>query len=197
VKDQETIGSRAPSWLMISFLAIGVFSLIFLANQLSIIDPPPKSEDDSLVLYFKGGVRVNDHAKFIEQVRKDLNTPKEIKLFLSPVVYGIAELMETSTSYIILVDIEFYNSLSAIEQKALLGHELGHILDLEMSVLWNKNYRRPSRKTAIEEQMRADSFGAKYTSPDTMIILLDKMFDEYHLRVLCFCVTLKSPVTIL
>ena len=181
MKDQETVEPRPLPLLSIFFLIVGIFSFLFLVNQLTTPELLPQSEDEYLILRLGGGIRVNDHAEFTEQIRKDLNTPKEIKLFLSPVVYGLAELRETSTSYIILADGEFYHSISALEQRALLSHELGHVIDYQMNAIWG--YQRPSRKMVIEEQIRADAFGAKYTSPDVMIILLDKVFEEYHLRI--------------
>lgn len=86
-------------------------------------------------------VRIDVHpvvATLLGEVQKNLNTDFEIQVFLANSPMPSACVMPRygqrfgkalrAEKAIILVSGHFFNDLDAIEQKAILGHELGHIL---------------------------------------------------------------------
>ncbi len=162
---------KSPNGVRISFKLIGLiigvalYAITFVAMlihvSISYLAPPPANRE--LIALSKP---TEIQAEFINKISKDIKLKKDIRLLLGPYApIGKGRLLESPLSWFILVDEKFFIGLPDMEQKALIGHEMGHIV-FTPSVCGG----------VIECQEDADFFAAVYTSPETVIILLDKFF---------------------
>lgn len=83
-------------------------------------------------------------------------------------------------AFYILVDIDFYKTLTLQEKKAMVAHEMGH-------VAYPNSPKFPTNiLVVINSQIQADTFATKYVSPDDVVSLIKKAADfnlEYKLRL--------------
>jgi hypothetical protein len=107
-------------------------------------------------------------ADFIERISRDLKINKSVELVLGPpLVFPRGRLAESTLAYYILIEEKFFLSLTDMEQKALIGHEMGHIIFLP-----------PNCDGYMSCQLGADLFAVLYTSPQAVIDLLEKLSDD-------------------
>jgi len=181
--------------VILSFFVFGVI-LLGLMFQTRWLQPPRRGPltDQELITLGKPSLL---HADLIEQIAKDINFKNNIRLILSPDVVTKGRLVSYRSDYYILVQKEYFLTLSDMEQRALIGHELGHII-----------FRGPPLcSPVIHCQIKADLFAAKYTSPEIMINLLNKISadpfwitsDEYltrleFLKLLSYCRKNEFPL---
>lgn len=110
------------------------------------------------------GEPAQHQAEFIEKIARELAVKKDIQMTLGPPPFPRGRLAESALSYYILIEEDFFLGLSDIEQKALIGHEMGHII-----------FMPPNCKGYMSCQMGADLFAAIYTSPQAVIDLMGKL----------------------
>jgi hypothetical protein len=153
----------------------GLLLALFAASFMAYVDAvfhhlerlrPPTRED-----FLTVGTPSYEHRDFIDRVKLELNVRKDVEVIVMPTFFFGAggKIIETPESYIILIEREFNLKLEEVEQKALLGHELGHII-----------YSPPKCNSYLSCQMGADLFAATHTSPEAAISLLDKLFEYTH-----------------
>lgn len=122
------------------------------------------------------------HSDFIKKISEELKLTKNVYLILVPTrdlrTKGV--LIPKDSAYYIFADETFLTSLSDIEQKALIGHEMGHII-----------FGCPGTEIVFLPacQTGADLFAAMHTSPDATMSMLHKLYSdqqwnpEYKIRI--------------
>lgn len=115
----------------------------------------------------------HDHENLLSQIRKDLKIPKdeEIKIFVGPYlnIFGEGQLVGSNHpfGFILLLDDIFYQDLTPEEKTALISHELGHLTNEVIFIMYNPD-------TPIRFQIEADTYSTKYVRPEAMISVLNK-----------------------
>ena len=114
----------------------------------------------------------NVHAEFIEKIKQDLGTEKDIILLLGPYRVNFPNKSPAASilhgnSYYIFIDEEFFSELPDIEEKALIAHELGHIL---------YTYPDNDKAAELQAQIGADAIAARYVSPEAITRLIRKNY---------------------
>ena len=153
-------------WILglLGFFATFILTIVFLYSVLiEPLEPRPLTIKELLVQ----GNPSDAHKEFIDRIKRDLKIKDEVKIILGPPFYPLGELARQENSWAILSQENFFNSLTDIEQKALIGHELGHVL-----------YSPPKCLRVIECQKSADKFAAAYTSPKAVIDLLNSFSND-------------------
>ena len=74
------------------------------------------------------GEPVQYQTEFVEKISKELRVKKDVRLIFGPPLFPRGRLAESALTYYILIEKDFFLRLSDIEQKALIGHEMGHII---------------------------------------------------------------------
>lgn len=160
-----------PSILLVGFLTAIVMAAysIYLDTVFREFErlQPPTTREDLLAI----GTLSEEHKEFIDRVSRELKTTKKVEVIMIPALFLVkgGRLVETREYWLILIEQDFYAGLEPMEQKALLGHELGHII-----------FTPPACRGYMSCQMGADLFAATHTSPDAVIGLLNKLFQEPH-----------------
>lgn len=113
------------------------------------------------------------HMEFIDKIRRDMNNHSDIKLILGDYRFKIDKtgvvslgrlirLPNLPNSIFILIDKSFFENISSIEQKAIIAHELGHLIYTTNS---------------LRDQIGADLIAVGYTSPEAVINFLNKIYE--------------------
>ena len=113
----------------------------------------------------------NDQVDFIQRINIDMYIIKEVKLLLGPYdtvvdwrgIRSVARLLGIRGLYYVLIDDSLFKNLADIEQKALIGHELGHIFN-------------PTNE--LDDQIKSDTFAARYTSGEAVINFLNMVYKD-------------------
>ena len=128
------------------------------------------------------GIPTNKFDGLLDRIKNDINKKDiEIKVLVGPyykhlIIIGLLvppEPFDSHKKYLMLIDADFVNKLSPKEQEALIAHEAGHILFRPTSL---------EKEDIINAQVDADTFAARYVTPEDVSSLLDKLFAEYIIR---------------
>ena len=168
------------------FISIVMFALLWGLFTIFFFLPPKIDKPDyltkplssetgiSLQKVLKMGKQDLRHENLLSQVRKDLKIPidLEIKIFIGPYVKisGEGQLVPSYNpfGFILLLDETFYKSLTSEEKIALICHELGHLTNEPIFLMYNLD-------TIIRFQIEADTYATKYASPEAMMGVLNKV----------------------
>lgn len=135
------------------------------------------------------GAETITHANFVNKLIRDtkLHQGAMIKIFLGQYYWLTGHegfLTVVPPNYYVFIDMYFYYSLNQSEREALIAHELGHAIyeidftdKLQFKILHKLDIFKEWRNEILtKNQMRADLFSAKKTSPTAMISLLNKLY---------------------
>ena len=119
------------------------------------------------------GVESFDNSELIQQAKKDLQIEKlSVKIILGAYYSkeGITGRLvrDLPNGYFGLVDKDFYQRLTLPERKALIGHELGHILYVPTVHIYDLD------RTGLD--ICADFFAVRYAGVDAVLSLLEKLY---------------------
>ncbi|MDO8483279.1 MAG: M48 family metalloprotease, partial [bacterium] len=73
--------------------------------------------------------------------------------------------------FIILLDEIFYSDLTPEEKTAVIAHELGHLTNENLLMMYNPD-------TPILFQIEADTYATKYARPEAVIGFLNKVLKQ-------------------
>lgn len=176
------------SWVLFTFFVLFPTNARWIDDQQK---PLSLEKDIGLNEVLKISKRDLEHENLLYQIREDLKIPKdeEVKIFIGPYdenIIGEGRLISSNQpfGFILLLNETFYQKLTPEEKIALISHELGHLTNRVIIVLYNLD-------TLIRFQIEADTYATKYASPEAMISLLNKANDkhgnvpsrEYFLRI--------------
>lgn len=131
-----------------------------------------------------------EHEDLLSKIRDDLKIPSglEVKIFIGPYVNisGEGILCDSNHPFglILLLDEVFYKNLTPEEKVALIGHELGHLTNEAFLIIHDTD-------TPIRFQIEADTYATKYSKPEAMISVLNKVMEihkgfhsrQYRLKI--------------
>ncbi len=157
---------------------VSFFSLFFLFHLVTMTTGKDFFDFKSLKYItreeiFALGIPDTENHTFITEIKKDLKIEGiDVKILFGPYLHttgsGMLVISNKPLRYHVLLDKNIYDQLEAQEKKALIAHEMGHIL--------NKTTYQDDKETTINMQVEADNYAALKTSPDTVINLLKKIF---------------------
>ena len=160
-------GRKPPPWQWGLLIAIMAASFaVYMDTVFRQFHPPPKpiSKRELIAL----GTRADYHSDLIEKISRDLKLKKGVELVLGPgPFFPGGDMVELKLSYSILIGESFFLSLPEPEQRALIGHEMGHSV-----------FVPPVCYDPIHGQVGADLLAAMYTSPEALISLLPKLSSD-------------------
>lgn len=160
----EPRNDRQVIWLgLLMALAMAVYA-IYVDTLLRQFELPQRPSRRELIAREKS---VNYyHSDLIEKISRDLKLTKGIELVFLPggPSFPSASFNESEHSYQVLLGEGFFLSLPEPEQRALIAHEMGHIIFIP-----------PVCYGPINCQVGADLIAALYTSPEAVISLLEKL----------------------
>lgn len=160
-----TRGELCWQWGMLVAMMAASFMVYMdsVFRQLDRLADPPTKEDLIAI-----GQLSEAHQEFVDRIRKELGVKGKVEVFMLPVLIEArgGSLKTVEGSWVISIEFGFWLLLDDMEQKALLAHELGHI------IFWP-----PTCPTELFCQEGADLFAAMHTSPDATIGLLSKLAD--------------------
>ncbi|MEX2090775.1 MAG: hypothetical protein WD989_01420 [Candidatus Paceibacterota bacterium] len=140
---------------------------IYVDSLLHQFEPPQPRNQRELMA---SGKRADNYSDLIEKLSRDLKARKGVELVLQPaLIFPSASLEESKLVYYVLIGEGFFLSLPEPEQRALIAHEMGHII-----------FVPPVCANPINCQVGADLIAALYTSPETVISLLSKLSVAPH-----------------
>ena len=161
---------KPPPWqwgLLIAIMAACFMVYLDTAFRQFELLAPPNTREDLLAV----GTLSEDHKDFVEGIGKELKVTKKIEVIMIPTMFFTiargGRLVQTETSWLVLIERDFFLRLNIEEQKALIGHELGHII-----------FIFPRCVFYMSCQKGADRFAALHTSPDATIGFLNKLFNS-------------------
>ncbi len=178
--DQETNRDRKKLFWS-GFLFWIFFMTLILVGFKLLLPTSDNHQDKGLYSYLtSAGKANNDFDEFISQIRNDF---KDFNPYLknSDVMVFIGYYRMTITNaavfypaydnkYYIIIDEEFYNSLEPLEQKAVVAHEMGHLVHLRYIPTGSRE-----ANTTIHAQVLADAVAAKYVGSDVVISMILKI----------------------
>ena len=175
----EPHDNRQLLWIgLLMAIAMAAYA-IYLDTPLRQFQLPPRPSKRELIA---SGKRSDYYSDLIEKISRDLKLTKSVKLIFVPggPLFPSGDLVESKFSYHILIGESFFFSLPEAEQRALIAHEMGHVI-----------FVPPVCYDPVNCQAGADLIAALYTSPEAMIMLLKKLSShpywtesyEYRIRL--------------
>ncbi|HEY4474750.1 MAG TPA: hypothetical protein VJC06_02405 [Candidatus Paceibacterota bacterium] len=174
--------------LTIAFLASCALTLI-LSGLFSLFEDEKEAYDNRGIISFATnfGTEIYAHAEFINKLvlNKKINPKTKVRIFLDPyLIVGRGILISDPPNYYVFLDMSFYLSLNQDERKALVAHEIGHMVyeysfldKFEIRILYELGIFNKQRNEIITKyQVLADRFSAENSSPEAMISLLNKLY---------------------
>jgi len=175
---------------LVAFLliALGLFLFVFYPHS-TVTNPdhplkPPSTDHSYEPLYPEHGIRLNEllklgrqdneHEDLLSQIREDLKIPQglEVKIFVGPYANISSEGRIVDSNhpfgFILLLDEWFYRDLTPEEKIALISHELGHLTNEAVFLMYSSD-------TLIRFQIEADTYATKYAKPEAMISVINKV----------------------
>ena len=192
--NDNLVKQPVPISLLLIFIVCAVVFFVFLVypniKNLDQHKPLSIEKDIGIDEVMRMGRQNLDYEDLLFQIREDLKIPRslEIKIFIGPYINisGEGQLVNSNRpfGFILLLDEDFYRDLTSEEKIALISHELGHLTNEVIFLVYNPD-------TIIRFQIEADRYATKYTRPEAMISVLNKAKNrqggypsrQYYLRI--------------
>lgn len=140
------------------------------------------------------GMKIKDFDEFIGKIKEDNGLEShDITILIGPyyqtdAVLGAQVLRDKhfSNKYYIVCDIDFYFLLNEDERKAIIAHEMGHIVLNNANAQSGSNKARYYMDDVINQQILADNFALRYVEVVVFMNTLKKVYTynpEYTRRI--------------
>ena len=169
-------GSGKRLWIYVLIAVIlAQLPSFFVFSKMSEIQEAIKRYDEILAVKQADSADV----EFIAQLKREANLNQEVQILVGPYkrVFGndlkydleqhlvIVRRSETEKeTFLILFDKALYRELDGEHRKALLAHEMGHIINLVSG----------TRIPGLDEELNADNYASRYVRPEVLISLYEQ-----------------------
>lgn len=183
--DQEIRDPNLRSGLSVVLIIFTVFIAVVVLYPAAFkyapnFSPPISNCITSQQLVTMGKALESKEAEeILKRIKSDLKTNQEVLIlegsYRNMAGFPAASFPEfavdgyTILRYYILVDSDFYNSLTGDEKRATIAHEMGHIGNIDIF---------------IRMEIDSDNLASKYTSPQTVMDLLNKAVPNKTVRAI-------------
>ena len=168
---------RLPYPITFLVLLVVYILIIIIGRQLP-LTPPSEKLSPVAVLALVGDPS-NEFDDLTTKIIEDMGLNSiQITVLVGPYFQylGTTGLLmdDLEPNFYIFLDEIFIQELNPGERRALVAHEVAHILFRPSPI--------PNRKDTTQTQLLSDEFASRYVNPKHLIGFLDKLYDDYLAR---------------